>query len=113
MRRSGFGRRGGDRGDHGRAVAERDPGGDDGSDRWASVGRERSGGWVVGAEEVRVLGRFGLRATVAAAGLALLLGQVRGEGVAGPAWKWVGLLGWFEVSIPSSFLFFSNSNHSN
>ena len=42
-RRSGFGRRGGERGDHGRAVAERDPGGDDRSDRWASVGRERSG----------------------------------------------------------------------
>ena len=42
VRRSGFGRRGGERGDHGRAVAERDPGGDDRSDRWASVGRERS-----------------------------------------------------------------------
>ena len=43
VRQSGFGRRGGERGDHGRAVAERDPGRDDGSDRWASVGRERSG----------------------------------------------------------------------
>ena len=83
------------------------------ADRWAVSVSERSGGWAVGAEEVRALGRLGLRAMVAAAGLALLLGQVQGEGVAGPTWKWVGLLGWFEVSIPSSFLFFSNSNHSN
>jgi hypothetical protein len=45
----------------------------------------------VGAEEVRTLGRLGLRAMIAAAGLALLLNQVRGEGVAGPAWKWVRL----------------------
>ena len=43
VRRSGFGRRGGERGDHVRAVVERDPGRDDGCDRWASVGRERSG----------------------------------------------------------------------
>ena len=61
VRRSGFGRRGGERGDHGRAVAERDPGGDDGSDRWATLVSEGKS-VAVGAEEwvraSRALGRL-------------------------------------------------------
>ena len=55
-------------------------------------GKEALVSWAEGAEEVRALDRLGLRAMFAAAGLALLLGQVRGEGVAGPVWKWSGLL---------------------
>ena len=43
VRWSEFGCKGGERSDHGKAVAERDPSGDDRSDWWASVSRERSG----------------------------------------------------------------------
>ena len=98
VRRSGFGRRGGERGDHGRAVAERDPGGDDGSDRWASVGKERSGaqaslqlwgGRLIGGPALSVGARVrsGLseRATQGAAGLwALACWASRGK-KAGPS----------------------------
>ena len=88
VRQSGFGRRGGEHGDHRRAVAERDPDGDDGSDRWATLVSEGKS-VAAGAEERvcagRALGRLERVASWAYGRKRAGVGK-EGWAAAGPEW---------------------------